>query len=315
MRCPSIAELPPPPSDKTGWPWTEASPPLEAIMPDGRPWPKVSIVTPSYNQGAFLEETIRSVLLQGHPNLEYIVMDGGSTDQSVEILRKYEPWLGYWVSEPDWGQSDAINRGFARATGEIFGWLNSDDTYERGSLSYITRYFASRPECDLVYGKGWYLDASGKKTYPCHWVRPFDRKLLLTFNFILQPAAFWRRLLWERTGGLDISYHWAMDWDWFIRATALVEPHYLPVDLARWRITAETKTMAGGQARRAEVAGISRRYGGVWQPTYIIYLLDHLARCVSNRPAPRPIGRMLQYLLIATRWTLQKTVWRGRCLF
>ena len=115
MHCPTLAELPPPPPDKTGWPWSEESPPLPATMPDGSPWPRISIVTPSYNQGQFIEETIRSVLLQGYPNLEYIVMDGGSTDNSVEIVRNYNSWLAYWVSEPDRGQAmRSIRDGRAR---------------------------------------------------------------------------------------------------------------------------------------------------------------------------------------------------------
>jgi cellulose synthase/poly-beta-1,6-N-acetylglucosamine synthase-like glycosyltransferase len=113
MRCPTLIELPPPPPGKTGWPWTEESPQLPDTMPDGRPWPRVSIVTPSYNQGEFIEETNRSVLLQGHSNLEYIIIGGGSTDNSVDTIHKYEKWLAYWVSEPDRGQADAINPNFA----------------------------------------------------------------------------------------------------------------------------------------------------------------------------------------------------------
>ena len=127
MRCPTLSELPPPPSGKTGWPWTQASPQLPDQMPDGAEWPKISIVTPNYNYGRFIEETIRSVLLQGYPNLEYIVIDGNSTDNSVEIIKKYEPWLTYWVSEKDKGQANAINRGINLATGEWFNWINSDD--------------------------------------------------------------------------------------------------------------------------------------------------------------------------------------------
>jgi cellulose synthase/poly-beta-1,6-N-acetylglucosamine synthase-like glycosyltransferase len=111
MRCPRLHELPSAPPGKTGWPWTEESTAPPPSMADGKDWERITIVTPSFNQGAFIEETIRSVLLQGYPNLEYIVMDGGSTDNSVQIIKKYSPWLNYWVSEPDGGQSDAINRG------------------------------------------------------------------------------------------------------------------------------------------------------------------------------------------------------------
>jgi len=127
MHYPILRELPVPAKHKTGWPWTEESERLQEKMPDGQPWPKMSIVTPSYNQGRFIEETIRSVLLQGYPNLEYIIIDGGSTDNSVEIIKKYSPWLTYWVSESDRGQSHAINKGLAHCSGDIFNWINSDD--------------------------------------------------------------------------------------------------------------------------------------------------------------------------------------------
>ena len=120
VSTPTLSALPPPPDGKTGWPWTEASPSFPAFMPNGAEWPKISIITPSFNQAIYLEETIRSVLLQGYPNLEFFIIDGGSTDASVEIIRKYEKWLSGWVSEKDSGQSEAINKGFSRCTGEIF---------------------------------------------------------------------------------------------------------------------------------------------------------------------------------------------------
>src|SRR5438309_6203079 len=131
------AKLPPPPPNHTGWPWTEGAAPLGELMGDGSPWPRITIVTPSYNQGRFLEETIRSVLLQGYPNLEYMVIDAASTDESVEIIRKYERWLAYWVSEKDRGQTHAINKGLAKATGEIFSYLNSDDLLAPGALAAV----------------------------------------------------------------------------------------------------------------------------------------------------------------------------------
>src|SRR5215831_6523303 len=122
MRCPRLCELPPAPAGKSGWPWTEETSALADQNEDGINWPRISIVTPSYNQGQFLEETIRSVLLQNYSNLEYIVIDGGSSDNSAEIIRKYEPWLTHWVSEKDDGQSHAINKGFQRVTGDLVAW-------------------------------------------------------------------------------------------------------------------------------------------------------------------------------------------------
>ncbi|MDF5725947.1 MAG: glycosyltransferase family 2 protein [Rhizonema sp. PD37] len=125
----TLNNFPPPPLGKTGWPWTEQIEPLPERMPDGSEWPRISIVTPSYNYGRFIEETIRSVLLQGYPNLEYILIDGRSTDNTVDIIHKYEQYLTYWISEPDEGQTDAINKGYKHCTGDLFVWLNADDTY------------------------------------------------------------------------------------------------------------------------------------------------------------------------------------------
>jgi glycosyltransferase involved in cell wall biosynthesis len=283
-------------------------------MPEGNPWPRVSVVTPSFNQAPFLEATLRSVLLQGYPNLEYIVVDGGSTDGSVEILRRYEEWLHSWVSESDRGQSDAVNKGFARATGEILGWVNSDDLYEPNTLARVARFFAETPECDLVYGRGSYVDERGDTMGPCHWIRTFDRRLLLTFNFILQPAAFWRRSLWEQTGDLDVAYHWAMDWDWLIRATAYGRAQHIPVELARWRVRPGIKTAAGGERRRAEVAAISRRHGGFWQPTHLVYLWDRAAWRLARRIGTGRAFRIIKRATSPLGWLLKERAWKNRYL-
>lgn len=164
MQCPSLNELPLPVADKRGWPWTEESLPLPETMADGKPWPRISIVTPSYNQGRFLEETLRSVLLQGYPDLEYIVIDGGSTDESGEIIRKYEAWLTYWVSERDQGQSDAINKGWRRCTGDIIVWLNSDDGYAPNALCEVARAFQANAFPAMVYGQEIVMDHQGNRT-------------------------------------------------------------------------------------------------------------------------------------------------------
>jgi glycosyltransferase involved in cell wall biosynthesis len=163
MRYPTLSELPPPPAGKTGWPWTQESE-LELLpeqMSDGSEWPRISIVTPNYNCGRFLEETIRSVLLQGYPNLEYIVIDGGSTDNSVEIIKKYEPWLTYWVSEPDKGQVDAINKGLQRVTGQWFNWINGDDILLSGSLKTLAAISNLQPEANWITGTGLFLSVEG----------------------------------------------------------------------------------------------------------------------------------------------------------
>jgi glycosyltransferase involved in cell wall biosynthesis len=161
MKYPKLAELPPPSPGKTGWPWTVETPPLLPDRPDGCPWPRISIVTPSYNQGQFIEETIRSVLLQGYPDLEYIIIDGGSTDNSVEIIAKYEFRLAYWVSEKDRGQSHAINRGFCRSTGCLLGWLNSDDVLLPNALVTVAMAVEIPYEKVLIAGTAEYRDVSG----------------------------------------------------------------------------------------------------------------------------------------------------------
>jgi glycosyltransferase involved in cell wall biosynthesis len=312
VSAPTLGDLPAAPAGETGWPWTEAGEQLAETMPDGRAWPRISIVTPSYNQAPFLEATVRSVLLQGYPNLEYIVADGGSDDGSPEILRRYEQWLASWVSEPDDGQSDAVNKGFARATGEIFGWLNSDDVYGPGALREVARYFAVTPSCALLYGRGSYIDEDGRKTGPCDWIRPFDRRLFLTSNFILQPAAFWRAELWKQAGELDVACHWAMDWEWLLRATAIARPHFLPNELASWRVGSTIKTVSGGARRRAEIAAVSRRHGGVWQPTYLVYLLDRASWRAAERLGEGRALRLLQRAVAPLRWLLKDKIWDER---
>lgn len=137
----TLNDLPPPPPGKSGWPWTKQSQLLPEQRPDGSKWPRISIVTPSYNQGQFLEETIRSVLLQGYPNLEYIIIDGGSTDNSVEIVKKYEQYLAYWVSERDRGQSDALNKGFNHCSGDIYAYINSDDLFLANAFHKVSNAF------------------------------------------------------------------------------------------------------------------------------------------------------------------------------
>jgi glycosyltransferase involved in cell wall biosynthesis len=232
----------------------------------------------------------------------------------VEVLRKYEPWLAYWVSQPDRGQSAAINRGLARATGQILAWLNSDDVYELGALARVATHLATTPDCGLVYGDGWYIDANGARTRRCRWIRPFDRRRLLTFNFILQPAAFWRRSVWEMTGDLEVAYHWAMDWDWFIRATAHTRADYLPVDLARFRLRPEIKSLSGGAARAAEIAAISRRYGGRFQPTYLQFLLLQLRSRLARRYGSGRLSIGVDAAFTLGSWVLRASIWRDQSL-
>lgn len=207
--------------------------------------PKITVVTPSFNQAPFLEETIQSVLSQGYPELEYIVMDGGSSDGSAEIIRKYADRLADWKSAKDEGQADAIRTGFARATGEILCWLNSDDTITPGTLRLVGEFFTSNPDVDLVYGDLNLVDAEGKRLYTA---RPLLRLGILVYEnaFIPQQAMFWRRSLYERVGGVDAGLRFAMDFDLVIRfLLAGARVRKLPGVLAnyRWHPAAKSSTI------------------------------------------------------------------------
>lgn len=229
MRCPILTELPAPLPSRMGWPWTEESPQLPDTMPDGATWPRVSIVTPSYNQAQFIEETIRSILLQGYPDLEYIIIDGGSTDGSVDIIRRYEPWLAYWVSEPDRGQGHAINKGFRHATGEVMAFLNSDDMYYPYTLSVAVSGLI-QSNADILMGGLNIVRIDGKQiecvrrplpdaTPGTHTFPIFANGRVEDYQF-MQASMFWRREIWERTGEIDERYHYVMDREWYLRALA-----------------------------------------------------------------------------------------------
>lgn len=241
MRCPTLSDLPAPPPGRAGWPWTEESPQLPDTMPDGSPWPRISIVTPSYNQRDFIQETLRSVLLQGYPNLEYGVIDGGSTDGSVEIIRRYAPWLAYWVSERDGGQSAAINKGWARATGDVLAYLNSDDLYEPGALLRVAVARTSRPSAGLWHGRCLEFDEMAVRRM---LGEPYAMFTALTQGYdaggrVAQPAAFVSRQALQRVGMLDVRLKQSMDKDLWQRVAALYEVAFLPEVLARFRVHAQ----------------------------------------------------------------------------
>jgi glycosyltransferase involved in cell wall biosynthesis len=180
--------------------------------------PKISVVTPSYNQGQYLETTIRSVLNQGYPNLEYIIVDGGSTDNSVEIIKRYEKHLAWWISAKDRGQSHAINKGFARCTGNLMCWLNSDDAFETGTLHYVAGRFAAEPSIDTICGGVRFVDAAG--TTGLESSRYDSRRQLIEFwrgYHIHQPSVFWRRRVYDVLGGVDERLYLTMDYDYWLR--------------------------------------------------------------------------------------------------
>jgi glycosyltransferase involved in cell wall biosynthesis len=206
-------------------------------------YPKITIVTCSYNQGRFLEATIRSVIDQGYPGLEYIIMDGGSQDNSVEIIRKYEKHLTYWVSERDDGQSDALAKGFERSTGDILGWLCSDDLLEKGALLEVGQYFMENRSADVVFGDTIFIDAAGS-VFRRYKTLPFQRWLMLnTYNYIPQPSTFWRRELYFRVGGLDRSMHMGMDPDLWMRFASVSRLYHVRRYWSRMRFYPEIKSL------------------------------------------------------------------------
>jgi glycosyltransferase involved in cell wall biosynthesis len=245
--------------------------------------PLVTIVTPSYNQAQFLEQTILSVLEQDYPRIEYMILDGGSTDGSVEIIRTYADHLAYWRSEPDAGQADAINRGFSRATGDILAWLNSDDTYEPGALRAVAEAFQESPTARLVYGEGWYIDEAGNRIRPCSFVRhTFTSEYMANKDPILQQGAFLTRELWRDVGPLSTSLNWVFDWDWFLRAHQLTPFHYLPRFLGNYRVHSAAKTRTEDIRRRREHAWITRTYGRWWHPNYLVQRARILAAATKT---------------------------------
>lgn len=262
---PSLDSLPPPPADRTGWPWTEARPhPREDSSPDG--WPRITVVTPSYNQGQYLEETLRSVLLQGYPDLEYIVVDGGSTDESVPVIRKYEEHLAWWTSEEDRGQSHAINKGLKRATGQILAYLNSDDLYEPGALHAAARAFS--PGVDWVAGKV-VLWEEGREPWPFPELpgRSFTRWLLGCP--ISQPASFWRADLHREAGPFREDLQYAMDYEFWLRLRFVHarRPRRVPRVWARYRMHSSSKSVAHQKAMGAEIAELVRAYEAHLSPS------------------------------------------------
>ena len=238
-----IDKASPPPERKTGWPWTEDTSP--DIYDKNIAWPKISIVTPSFNQGQFIEETIRSVLLQNYPNIEYMIIDGGSTDNTIEIIKKYEKQLAYWVSEPDKGQAHAINKGLEKASGEIFQWINSDDYLEQGALFKIAEAFKN-PKIDAVAGKTVYFKDGV-------FEEPIQQSMLSAKGLIkwgkgvkfVQPGVWLRREKILDCGGIDEKFHCAFDWDLLIRYLCKFNQiKYIDDILVYFRLHDQSKTVS-----------------------------------------------------------------------
>jgi glycosyltransferase involved in cell wall biosynthesis len=221
---------------------------------------RISIVTPSFNQGRFIEETISSVLEQRYQDLEYIVMDGGSTDGTQAILERYATHFAHVQSGPDGGQTEALAAGFARANGDVLAWLNSDDVYEPGTLDEVAEFFARRPEAQFVFGDSTWIDAGGTILRRKREI-PFKRDLWLrTYNYIPQPSTFWRRDLYLAAGGLDPAFSLAMDTDLWARFSDMTTLHHVRRYWSRMRVHEDQRNTRLRARSDEEDAIIRRRY-------------------------------------------------------
>jgi glycosyltransferase involved in cell wall biosynthesis len=315
-RTPSsitLADLPPPPPGRSGWPWTDAP---ESPVFD-RPPPRITIVVPSYNQGPFIEETIRSILLQGYPQLELMVIDGGSSDETVDILQRYAPWLAYWVSEPDRGQTHAINKGLSRATGEIFAYLNSDDLYLPGALAAAAEAFGEHPEVDVVHGVCVYIQDTGEERFRVQgrvdgfesYLRIWER--LARREFLTQPEVFCRTRAVVDAGGFREELRSVMDLEMWLRLLSRGS-RFLAIDvpIARFRTYAAQKSSVDPGD---ELCGVVEEYvrgAGRFRPSEQRQILDELDAArghmlVRAAIAANMLGRYRDAVRLAIRgaWT------------
>jgi glycosyltransferase involved in cell wall biosynthesis len=256
-------------------------------------------VTPSYQHGRFIERTIQSILGQGYPALEYIVQDGGSSDDTLAILERHSDGLTHWTSEPDGGHADALNRGFSRTTGEIMGWLNSDDLLLPTSLVYVARYFETHPHVDVVYGHRLLVDENDGEIGA--WILPAHDDIALTLaDYIPQETLFWRRRIWDRAGGyVDDSFAYALDWDLLLRFRAAgAQIVRLPRFMGAFRVHDAQRTSAEYTLGLDEMSRLRERVYG--RPVSLAevseglrpYLRRHVAvhlrqRVIDRLPIPR----------------------------
>ena len=257
LHCPRLTELPPPSLGRSGWPWTEETSPL--VNAEGpNHWRRITVVTPSFNQAIFIEETIRSVLLQGYPNLEYIVMDGGSTDGSVEIIKKYEKHLAYWTSQKDGGAADAISKGFDKGTGSIFAYLNSDDLYLPGTINHVV---TSTTDADVVYGNTYWIEETGKVIGEQRQTPFTTMGYLYGGSTLQQPATFWKRDLYLKCGGMSPSFRFAFDTDLFFRfAVQGARFKHVNKFVASFRIHPQSKSSNDFEICSQELNGLRKKY-------------------------------------------------------
>jgi glycosyltransferase involved in cell wall biosynthesis len=224
---------------------------------------KLSIVTPSYNQAKYLEETIKSVLAQNIPGMEYIIVDGGSTDGSIEVIKKYADKLTWWVSEKDRGQTDALNKGFAKATGDVLAWLNSDDLLYPGAAQKALDFLQTHPDVGLVYGDADYIDGESRVIGSFPAAQTDLKRLQQGYVHVPQQATFFRGDLWRKVGPLDPNFYFAMDYDLWVRLAKVSQLTYLPGQKwAAFRLHADAKTINADDRCWPEMLKVHFRDGG-----------------------------------------------------
>ncbi|NCC51511.1 MAG: glycosyltransferase [Spartobacteria bacterium] len=243
----------------------------------------ISVIMPSYNQGPFIREAIESVLSQSWPRKSLHIMDGGSTDETVDILKSFGKQITF-LSEKDDGQSDAINRGIFQADSDIVCWLNSDDTFAPDALARVMTYFERHPEADFVYGRGWNMDEAGRQLDEA-WVKEWNLwRLIHHKNFIQQPSCFFRKKLFEDVGGLDLSLDYVMDWDLWIKFGAY-QHGYIDECLSFNRVYPANKTASGGLKRWKEIRRMTQRYTPCkWPPVLYIYFYEIMFQRAALAP-------------------------------
>lgn len=287
--------------------------------------PRITLVTPSFNQGRYLEATLRSVLDQGYPNLEYIVMDGGSTDDSRAIIERYQERLAYWISQPDDGQYAAIASGFARSTGEVMGWLNSDDLHTPWTLHTVGQIFADLPEVEWISTTyPMYVDGDGRMMAMA-LIDGFHRDGFLrgeymtsadwlTRGWIMQEGTFWRRSLWERAGGLNTRSQLAADFGLWAQFFAHAPLYALPLPLACFRAHADQKTSTRYAAYVQEALGVLRANGGQPRSRALSAFIRNYSRFIPPRIAVklklRFVYRTISYSAAARKWQTGLTLSR-----
>ncbi len=265
----------------------------------------VCVITPSFQQGEFIERTVRSVLDQGIDGIDYLVVDGGSTDATLDILRRYEDRLR-WISEPDDGQTDAVNKGLAATSAEIIGWLNSDDVYYPGALAAVRDYFVEHPETDVVYGKANHIDDQDAVLEP-YYSEPWDAERLKDVCFICQPATFFRRRIVERLGPLDQRLQFCMDYEYWLRlSNGGARFAYLEKTLAGSRLYESNKTLGQRVAVHREMNDMLKNTLGTvpdrWLSNYAHAVLQARGMSHDKTPLRFAVTVSLGCWLAALRW-------------